>query len=66
MAIGISDLERECADQGMDYSDVIATRARISAEMVAAGLPDPEAQPAPGRAATYPSDPVPTDQKAAA
>lgn len=42
MAIGTSTLERECADQGLDWKETIRQRAKERREMIAHGL-DPDA-----------------------
>lgn len=41
MAICVSTLENEAADQGLDYQEIIAQRAREMREWQAAGLADP-------------------------
>lgn len=53
MEHGLSTLERECAEQGLDWQEVLQQRARERNEMLRLGLPMPEssradpAQPAP-------------------
>jgi lambda family phage portal protein len=45
LSLGISDLDRECAEQGLDWKQVTRKRGRIRRMMIAEGLnPDP-AQP---------------------
>jgi lambda family phage portal protein len=39
LAMGISTYEKECAEQGEDYEEVIAQRAKERAMLVEAGLP---------------------------
>lgn len=42
MEIGVSTLKRECAEQGLDWEEVIAQRAQEVAEFKRLGLPVPE------------------------
>jgi capsid protein len=41
MENGLSTLEDEAAEQGRDYQEIIAQRARERREWAAAGLPEP-------------------------
>ena len=45
LSLGLSDLERECAEQGLDWKRVVRKRARIRRVLIAEGLnPDPTEQ----------------------
>ena len=41
MEAGISTLKRECAEQGLDYREVLAQWKRELAELQALGIPPP-------------------------
>jgi lambda family phage portal protein len=49
LSSGLSTLARECAEQGLDWRDVLAQRARERKEMIALGL-DPDAILSPKKA----------------
>jgi capsid protein len=55
-----STLERECAEQGLDWEEVLEQRARERNRALELGLQDVHAPPAqggaPGQQETYPSD----------
>lgn len=66
---GTSTLERECAEQGDDWEEVLEQRAKETAKALELGLPDPHAPPpqggAPGGAPAANDDPTREDRNPA-
>jgi lambda family phage portal protein len=63
MKSGLSTLEMECAEQGLDWEDVLEQRALEVARCAELGLPNPYAGPPPAAPAEgYPSDELRTPE----
>lgn len=63
MRISVSTLERECAEQGMDWEEVLEQRAREREYALGLGLEDVHAPPVQGGAPGQQQTPYPSDEE---